>query len=85
MRSEPFNPDPRIAKMIKNRLFSAFAVAALVGFAACGGGEETSETEVTQDTVPVAGTETVEVPTTDTAVVTTEVTVDSTTDTTVVR
>ncbi|MBW3628552.1 MAG: hypothetical protein KY464_04565 [Gemmatimonadetes bacterium] len=71
--------------MSKNRLFSMLAVFALVGFAACGGGEEGSETEVTQDTMTVPGTEMVEVPTTDTAVVTTEVTVDSTTDTTVVN
>ena len=71
--------------MSKNRFFSVFAVAALVGFAACGGGEGEETTEVTQDTVPVAGTEMVEVPTTDSAVVTTEVTTDSTTDTTVVH
>ena len=70
--------------MSKNRLFSVLAVFALVGFAACGG-EDTETTEVMQDTIPVAGTETVTVPTTDTAVVTTEVTVDSTTDTTVVH
>ena len=70
--------------MSKNRLFSLLAVFALVGFAACGGGDTEESTEVTQDTTTVPGTETVEVPTTDTAVVTTEVTVDSTTDTTVV-
>ena len=69
---------------MKNRLFSLLALFALVGFAACGGGEDTESTEVTQDTIGVAGTETVEIPTTDTAVVTTEVTTDSTTDTTVV-
>jgi hypothetical protein len=68
--------------MSKNRLMSLFAVVALVGFAACGGADESSETEVTTDTTTVQGTETVEVPTTDTAVVTTEVTVDSTVDTT---
>ena len=66
--------------MSKNRLMSLFAVLALVGFAACGGGDDTSETEVTTDTTTVPGTETVEVPTTDTAVVTTEVTVDSSVD-----
>lgn len=71
--------------MSKNRFFSLFAVFALVGFAACGGGEDAETTEMTQDTIGVAGTEMVEVPTTDTAVVTTEVTVDSTTDTTVVN
>ena len=73
--------------MSKNRLFSLLAVFALVGFVACGGDDDTESTEVTQDTIGVAGTETVQVPTTDTAVVTTEVTVDSSvsTDTTVVH
>jgi hypothetical protein len=70
--------------MSKNRLFSVLAVFALVGFAACGGGEGEESTEVTQDTAVVPGTETVTVPTQDTALVTTEVTTDTTTDTTVV-
>ena len=67
---------------MKNRLFSLFALVALAGFAACGGGETETETvEVTEDTVALPA----EVPAPDTAVVTTEVTVDSTTDTTVVN
>ena len=65
---------------MKNRLIALFAVFALVGFAACGADDESSETTVTQDTTTVPGTETVQVPTTDTAVVTTEVTVDSSVD-----
>ena len=64
--------------MIKNRMFSAFALVALLGTAACGGDEGGEEADmVTTDTVTTPGTETVTVPTTDTAVVTTEIAVDT--------
>ena len=41
---------------MKNRYFAALALAGLVSFAACGGGEETAETEDTlvTDTATVA-------------------------------
>ena len=68
--------------MSKNRLFSVLAVFALVGFAACGGGDDAGNTEVLTDTVTMPGTETVQVPVTDSALVTTEVTADTSVDTT---
>ncbi|HEX2094317.1 MAG TPA: hypothetical protein VHG28_18080, partial [Longimicrobiaceae bacterium] len=64
--------------MLKNRFFSIFAVAALVGLAACGGRDETGEGEtVSADTATVQGMDTVQtqatVPTTDTVVTTTTI------------
>lgn len=68
--------------MLKNRIGTAFAFAAMVGLAACGGGEENADV-VTEEVVTTPEVEQVEVPvmTQDTAVVRTEMDVDVDTDT----
>ena len=68
--------------MLKNRIGTAFAFAAMVGLAACGGEEEGADV-VTEEVVTTPEMETVEVPvmTQDTAVVRTEMDVDVDTDT----
>jgi hypothetical protein len=40
--------------MLKNRYLSIFAVAALVGLAACGGGDDAAEGEATTEATPAA-------------------------------
>ena len=64
--------------MLRNPLPSAFAVVALAGLAACGGGDDVADDAMVTDTLVTQETEMVEVPVTvpDTAVVTTDVDVD---------